>query len=78
MKNEKKNLHGFLYTKNMANFEAFRIVISSSINVLFQKNETSNQLHRFLSKTLILIDMTYLSIVFQWYRYTIDGNRILT
>ena len=37
--NEKqKKLRGFLYSKNMANFEAFRQVISSSINLLFLKS----------------------------------------
>ena len=37
MNNEKKLL-GFSYSKNMANFEAFRWNISSSINLLFLKN----------------------------------------
>ena len=37
--NEKQNkkLHGFSFSKNMANFEAFLQVISSSINPLFLK-----------------------------------------
>ena len=38
-RNEKlKKLHGFSYSKNMANFEAFHYVISSSINLLFLKS----------------------------------------
>ena len=38
IKNEKK-LHGFSYSKNMANFESFRWNISSSINFFFQKSD---------------------------------------
>ena len=37
--NEKKNLHRFSYFKNMANYETFCLVISSSINYLFLKSE---------------------------------------
>ena len=38
--NEKrKKLHGFSYSKNRANFEAFHWNISSSINLLFLKSE---------------------------------------
>ena len=39
MKNEKKKLHGFLYSKNKANFEAIHKVISSSINLSFLKSD---------------------------------------
>ena len=37
MKNEKKTtrVFDFLYSKNIANFEVFRLVISSSTNLLF-------------------------------------------
>ena len=39
-RNEKrKNLHEFSYSKNMANFEMFCWVISSSINLLFLKSD---------------------------------------
>ena len=38
MKNEKK-ICGFLYSKNMANFEALHYVISSSINLVFLKSD---------------------------------------
>ena len=38
MKN-KKNYVGFHIAKNMANFEAFRYGISSSINLLFLKSD---------------------------------------
>ena len=38
MKNGKSNF-GFSYIKNMANFEAFHWVISSSINLLFLKSD---------------------------------------
>ena len=34
----KTKLHGFLYSKNMANFEAFHRNISSSINPIFLKS----------------------------------------
>ena len=37
MKNEKK-LHGFSYTKNIANFDAFRWNISLSAKLLFMKS----------------------------------------
>ena len=38
--NEKrKKLHGFSYTKNIANFEAFRWNISLSAKLLFLKSE---------------------------------------
>ena len=40
MKND-KNLHGFSYSKCMANFEPFYQAISSSINVLLLKSECS-------------------------------------
>ena len=38
MRNKKK-LHGFSYSKNIANFEAFHWNISSSINLLFLKSD---------------------------------------
>ena len=39
-RNEKrKKLHGFSYSKSIANFEAFRWNISSSINFLFLKSD---------------------------------------
>ena len=37
--NEKITIHVFSYSKNIANFEAFCQVISSSINLLFLKSE---------------------------------------
>ena len=40
MKNE-KNLFGFSYSKNMANFKAFHQTISSSKNLLFLKSDKS-------------------------------------
>ena len=36
----KTYIHSFLYPKNMANFEAFRWILSSSINLLFLKSDT--------------------------------------
>ena len=42
MNNGKSNF-GFSYVRNMANFEAFHWVISSSINLLFLKNVNENQ-----------------------------------
>ena len=41
MKNKKK-LHGFSYTKNIANFEAFCWNILLSANLLFLKSETAS------------------------------------
>ena len=40
-KNEKK-LHGFSYTKNMANFEVFLSRIKLSANLLFMRSEVCN------------------------------------
>ena len=43
-RNEKrKTLHGFSYTSNIANFEAFRWNISLSANLLFVKSEYSTR-----------------------------------
>ena len=40
-RNENGNkLYGFSYSKNIANIEAFRWVISSSIDLLFLKSDT--------------------------------------
>ena len=36
---KRKKLHGFSYTKNIANFEAFCLNISLSANLLFLKSE---------------------------------------
>ena len=46
MKNEKINyiVHGFSYSKSIANFEAFRWNISSSINLLFLKSDILKEL----------------------------------
>ena len=42
-RNEKrKKLHGFSYTKNMANFEVFLSTIKLSANLLFMRSEVCN------------------------------------
>ena len=61
MKNEKK-LHGFSYSKIMANFEAFRWNISSSINLLFLKSD-NQQLFVYKKIFLGLTDSAQLSLL---------------
>ena len=48
MKNEENYLRGFSYSKNMANFEAFRWVISTSLNLLFLKSDKRSEFPTFL------------------------------
>ena len=50
MKNE-KNYLGFSFSNNMANFEAFRWNISSSINLLFLKSDAQTKLKNFNQHT---------------------------
>ena len=61
-----KNLCGFPYSKNMANFEAFGQVISSSINLLFLKSQSlHNQKLSFTD--LIVLEVTTLEVVWMFY-----------
>ena len=47
-RNEKrKKLHGFSYTQNIANFEAFRWNISLSANLLFSKSDLGKGIGKF-------------------------------
>ena len=48
--NEKKVVHGFLYLKNMANFDVFHWNISSNINFLFLKSDSWTKLCSAIAK----------------------------